>query len=69
MAFPGTSNHGLGLAIDIFPENVQAWVRKNGTKYGWSWHEGRAAKEFWHFTYDPTKTTIYTTDWDGNLLP
>jgi len=73
-AFPGTSNHGLGLAIDIFPPNnnqginVQKWIRENGVNYGWSWTEGRAAKEFWHFTYFPNDSRVYTTDWNGDPI-
>jgi LAS superfamily LD-carboxypeptidase LdcB len=73
-AFPGTSNHGLGLAIDIFPPNnnqginVQKWIRENGVNYGWSWTEGKAAKELWHFTYYPNDSRVYTTDWNGNPI-
>ncbi len=58
-AFPGTSNHGWGKAIDIYPKNVQDWIKKNGVKYGWSWYEGRSVNEDWHFTYDPSKTEVY----------
>jgi hypothetical protein len=54
-AYPGTSNHGLGNAIDIYPPGVQEWIRINGVNYGWSWYEGRLANEQWHFTYDPNK--------------
>jgi len=50
-ATPGGSNHGWGRAIDIFPENVQKWIVENGEKYGWTWNEGKAVKEPWHFTY------------------
>lgn len=48
-ARPGTSNHGWGRAIDISPENVQKWIKKNGSKYGWCW--GEAEGEPWHFTF------------------
>jgi hypothetical protein len=58
-AFPGTSNHGWGKAIDIQPKNVQDWIKKNGVKYGWSWYEGKSVNEDWHFTYDPSKTETY----------
>lgn len=51
MAYPGTSNHGWGKAIDLWPKHAQDWVRENGKKYGWSWDEGKAAGEAWHFTY------------------
>lgn len=51
MALPGTSNHGWGKAIDVFPESAQEWVKQNGEKFGWSWDEGRSVGEPWHFTY------------------
>lgn len=53
MAFPGTSNHGLGIAVDINPAAVQKWISKNGNQYGWSWAEGKACNESWHMTYIP----------------
>lgn len=51
MAYPGTSNHGWGKAIDVFPKKAQDWIKQNGEKYGWSWAEGRSVGEDWHFTY------------------
>jgi len=48
-AYPGTSNHGWGRAIDISPSDVQNWIRENGTKYGWCW--GEVKSEPWHFTF------------------
>ena len=51
IAYPGTSNHGWGKAIDLFPAHAQNWVKQNGMKYGWSWEEGRSVGESWHFTY------------------
>jgi peptidoglycan hydrolase-like protein with peptidoglycan-binding domain len=50
-ALPGTSNHGWGNAIDVFPKKAQDWIKQNGEKYGWSWAEGRSVGENWHFTY------------------
>lgn len=50
-AYPGTSNHGLGRAIDVSGKAAQDWIRKNGEAYGWSWAEGRSVGEPWHFTY------------------
>ena len=49
VAYPGTSNHGWGRAIDISPSDVQNWIRENGTKYGWCW--GEVKSEPWHFTF------------------
>ena len=50
MAYPGTSNHGLGKAIDLSGK-AQDWVRKNGEQFGWSWDEGKSVGEPWHFRY------------------
>jgi peptidoglycan hydrolase-like protein with peptidoglycan-binding domain len=50
MAYPGTSNHGLGKAIDL-NGRAQQWVRKHGEKFGWSWDEGKSVNEPWHFRY------------------
>jgi predicted chitinase len=49
VAPPGTSNHGWGRAIDIYPRNVQQWIKNNGSEYGWCW--GEAKSEPWHFTF------------------
>jgi LAS superfamily LD-carboxypeptidase LdcB len=62
-AFPGTSNHGWGTAIDVARNGSAGdlaiyWVMKNGYNYGWSWYEGHSINEHWHFTF--TK--------DSNLL-
>ena len=54
-AFPGTSNHGWGKAIDVAGAEFKKFIRNHGTDYGWSWYEGRSVHEDWHFTYDPTK--------------
>jgi flagellum-specific peptidoglycan hydrolase FlgJ len=50
-ALPGTSNHGWGKAIDVFPASAQQWIKKNGYKYNWSWYEGKSVGEPWHFTW------------------
>lgn len=50
IAYPGTSNHGLGKAIDISGK-AQDWIRTNGEQFGWSWDEGRSVGEPWHFRY------------------
>lgn len=49
VAPPGTSNHGWGRAIDIYPRSVQQWIKNNGSEYGWCW--GEAKSEPWHFTF------------------
>lgn len=50
-AYPGTSNHGWGKAIDVFPTAAQIWIKKNGYKFNWSWYEGKSVSEPWHFTW------------------
>ncbi len=58
-AYPGTSNHGLGIAIDASGAAWQKFIRNKGVNYGWSWYEGRAVSEPWHFTYDPSKQQVW----------
>jgi LAS superfamily LD-carboxypeptidase LdcB len=71
VAYPGTSNHGWGKAIDIGGINskesqkVRCWIKQYGVKYGWSWFEGRSAKEDWHFTYDPSKKETWNESFKG----
>lgn len=60
-AFPGTSNHGEGKAIDVSGAVGQNWIKKNGYKYNWSWYEGKSVKEPWHFTWTTDKTKL--KDW------
>lgn len=52
-AFPGTSNHGWGRAIDVggYTPEEMAWLKVNGPKFGWSWVTGRASGEPWHWEY------------------
>lgn len=53
-ADPGTSNHGLGLAVDlnITPEN-HAWLVQNAARFGFSnpFGTGYDALENWHWEY------------------
>ncbi len=48
-AAPGTSNHGLGLAVDVnrTPE-AMAWLDENAADYGWI---ADVPREPWHFNY------------------
>jgi hypothetical protein len=50
-ALPGTSNHGWGIAVDIDSAAAQAWLLRNGGRYGWSHDEGDRVGEAWHFRY------------------
>lgn len=49
-AFPGTSNHGLGLAVDLSPDGIMI-VNAIGSKYGWAKRWSDAPSENWHFKY------------------
>lgn len=50
-AVPGTSNHGWAIAVDIPYNDAQAWIMRNGSRYGWSHDEGARVGEAWHFRY------------------
>jgi len=50
MAVPGTSNHNLGIAIDIANASGArlAWLLKNAHRFGFSWE---VQSEPWHLRY------------------
>jgi hypothetical protein len=48
-AYPGTSNHGWGIAVDVVSRVAAEWIMRNGHRYGWSWDEGQRVGEWWHF--------------------
>lgn len=50
-ARPGTSNHGWGIAVDVPFADAQAWIMRNGPKFGWSHDEGARVGEAWHYRY------------------
>lgn len=50
-AFPGTSNHGWGKAVDASGARFKKWLKIYGWKYNWSWYEGKSVNEDWHFTW------------------
>lgn len=64
VAYPGTSTHGLGLAIDLYAEDdsqytwgtpVDAWLTANATNYGWDrppyYDSPGGDSEYWHYNY------------------
>jgi LAS superfamily LD-carboxypeptidase LdcB len=63
-AVPGTSNHGWGIAVDLFcgaddpssPEH--AWLDEHSDEYGWfnpDWAQpGGSRPEPWHWEFDPS---------------
>ena len=60
-ATPGTSHHGLGVAVDLcggvqdFGSPAHQWMRQNASLYGWyhpSWAAaGGSLPEPWHWEY------------------
>ena len=59
-AFPGTSSHGQGLAVDINSwvygnragTDRHNWLVNNAGRFGWSWYlVGKPSGEPWHFNY------------------
>ena len=60
-AVPGTSRHGLGIAVDLgcgaerFGSSTYRWLKANAPRYGWihpSWAEpGGSLPEPWHWEY------------------
>ncbi len=52
-AVPGTSNHGLGLAIDLGTERMRGIVDEIGERYGWAKIWSDAPSEWWHLRYRP----------------
>jgi hypothetical protein len=51
-AYPGSSNHGWGLAVDV-PWPVRNVITNIGAHYGWSKKWSDAKSEWWHFKYQP----------------
>jgi hypothetical protein len=49
-ATPGTSNHGLGWAVDV-PDYVSALMVRYGAKYGWRRECSDAPWEGWHWKW------------------
>lgn len=63
-AYPGTSNHGSGLAVDIrsdgsspfaFGRTGDRWLTANATRFGfdrpWWLDAGHGNAEFWHYNF------------------
>jgi len=48
-AVPGTSNHGLGIAVDLKEPWMREWIDENGAEYGW--RKTEAPSEWWHVNY------------------
>jgi len=50
-ATPGTSNHGLGLAVDLATTTMRANLDKYGAQFGWAKKWSDASWEWWHIKY------------------
>lgn len=55
-AYPGTSNHGNGSAMDLREQWMRAWIDAHGAKYGW--RKVEAMSEWWHVNF--------VGGWDGS---
>jgi len=52
-ATPGTSNHGLGLAVDVATHEMRHAIDQWGAQFGWSKTWSDASWEWWHIKYQP----------------
>jgi hypothetical protein len=50
-ATPGTSNHGLGIAVDVATQEMRTAIDKWGAQFGWSKKWSDASWEWWHIKY------------------
>lgn len=48
-AYPGTSNHGWGKAVDLAAEWMRSWIDDHGARFGWKKIE--AFSEWWHVNF------------------
>lgn len=67
-AAPGTSRHGLGMAVDTPTPAMHAAIRKWGADFGWGIAGNRlgsdAPSESWHSTYrGPANLTVKARFW------
>ncbi|MEZ0229526.1 MAG: peptidoglycan-binding protein [Planctomycetota bacterium] len=81
-ATPGTSNHGLGIAVDLATQQMRSAIDKWGAQFGWSKKWSDASWEWWHIKYkagvwhganpgvvQPDNPTTAGTDDDGLPTP
>jgi hypothetical protein len=50
-ATPGTSNHGLGLAVDLASQAMRTNLDRYGEQFGWAKKWSDASWEWWHIKY------------------
>jgi hypothetical protein len=72
-AYPGTSNHGYGRAVDITGYEssaaVWSWLLAHAGAYGYSWATGQASGERWHWESLNTPSATATAAAHSNALP
>lgn len=67
-AHPGTSNHGLGLAVDLATPQMRSVADQIGSKYGWAKRWSDAPSEWWHLKWkegDYPAVKSFSSKWDG----
>lgn len=52
-AYPGSSNHGWGTAVDLASTQMRRDIDAHGTPFGWAKSHSDAPSEWWHLRYDP----------------
>lgn len=50
-AYPGTSNHGWGIAVDLYSTGDRSRLNAIGAPFGWSKAWSDAPGEWWHIRY------------------
>jgi peptidoglycan hydrolase-like protein with peptidoglycan-binding domain len=50
-AYPGTSNHGWGLGMDLATLQMRHWIDRHGAAFGWAKRWSDAAHEWWHLRW------------------
>jgi hypothetical protein len=50
-AYPGTSNHGLGLAVDLATPQMRTMIDRYGAPFGWAKKWSDAPGEWWHIKW------------------
>ena len=58
-ATPGTSNHGLGISIDVHPGPIHTWLKRNGARFGWV---NDVPSEPWHWSYKNPNRDRYKSE-------
>lgn len=69
-AVPGTSNHGLGHAIDLAnPGAMRPWLDRHGPHFGFSKRWSDAPQEPWHILWRPGHWTAHPDPGPDPLSP